>query len=103
MKIGVKLFITPVNPEDKPVSAYVNKNAGKKFPKYPTQAKKNQSFFCFIFFSDIIEIGNKNVLASKIRIAATWDELNNSVPSKACIPRFIRMKELPQINPRSKR
>ena len=57
----------------------------------------------FIFFSDIIEIGNKNVLASKIRIAATWDELNNSVPSKACIPRFIRMKELPQINPRSKR
>jgi hypothetical protein len=49
VKIGVKLFSIPVNPEEIPVSAYVNKKAGKKFPKNPTIARKINCLSDLIF------------------------------------------------------
>jgi hypothetical protein len=39
VKIGVKLFIIPANPDEIPVSAYVNKKAGIKLPQNPTIEK----------------------------------------------------------------
>ena len=42
-------------------------------------------------------MGNKTRNADAILIAATSKPLNNVVPSASKIPRFIRMKELPQI------
>ena len=50
VKTGVKLFSIPVYPEDNPCSAYVKRNAGKKFPNNPTPKIEKKNLKEVIFF-----------------------------------------------------
>ena len=97
VKIGVKLFNIPANPDETSVSAYVNKNAGIKLAVIPMM-KNNKNFFRFLIFLNAMMVnGNNAVEAIAIRSAATWVCVKIGVPSKAVIPLFIRMNELPQM------
>lgn len=70
-KIGVKLLSIPVYPDDRPVSAKVNKNAGKKFPHSPTMASGNRFFTSLRFLNDFSDQGKRARPAIVIRSAAT--------------------------------
>jgi len=97
VKIGVKLFNIPAKPEEIPVSAYVNRNAGKKLPQNPTIEKNNKSFRDCNFRTARIENGNKTLEAINMRNAPTCVDENIFPPSSVNIPFFIKIKELPQI------
>ena len=71
VKIGVKLFNIPAKPEEIPVSAQVNKKAGKKLPQNPTREKKIKSFRACNFRTARIENGNKTPEAINMRNAPT--------------------------------
>lgn len=96
VKIGVKLFNIPANPDDKPVSAYVNKKAGKKFPDKPTIPKSKNCLKVFILVIARIANGSKTLPAISILSAPTCESEKIAAPSLANIPFFIRMNELPQ-------
>jgi hypothetical protein len=101
VKIGVKLFIIPAKPEEIPVSAYVNRKAGKKLPQKPTIAKSNKSFFAFSLRKFTIDNGSKALEAINIRRAPTCAAEKMGDWSSENIPFFIRMKELPHMQARS--
>lgn len=60
-------------------------------------SKRKASFHDASLRSEKIPIGSKTVPAIVMRNAATWVSLNRGVPSRANMPRFIRINELPQM------
>ena len=96
-KIGVQLFSIPAYPDEIPVSAYVNKNAGKKLPQNPTIASFPK---VFQFLSNRIFLsanGKRASAAINILNAPTWTSLKIGIPSTVNMAFFINMNELPQI------
>ncbi len=96
---GVVEFSIPARPLGISVSAVANKNAGNAFPQIPT-ISRNQIFFVLssrMFFN---ASGKIKTAAKIIRSAPTWMPVNKSFPSGVNSPRFIKMKELPQIRAR---
>ena len=78
------------------VCAVANKNAGIAFPQRPTIRKNLTCPFLSIFTFRNAN-GAKKRPAIRMRIAPTWIPVKSSVPSGANRPRFIRIKELPQV------
>lgn len=90
---GVSEFNIPAKELLIPVSAFVNKKAGMKFPSTPIPTNPFQCFNIGILTCRNTK-GDKNKKAIRIRSAATSSLENTS------IPRFIKIKELPQIRAR---
>lgn len=78
--IGTDEFNIPTNELSNSVSAKVNKNAGKKFPKKP-EISNGPMVFLFIVLMFLRAKGSNTNPARDIRIAATWLELKTSIPS----------------------
>lgn len=98
--MGVQLFNIPVYPVEIPVSANVNKNAGRKFPSDPTM-ESFQMLFHVSFLKAFIVKGSRNNAAILMRKAATCVCVNIVSPEVVSMPSFIRMKLLPQIEERT--
>ena len=90
VKRGVREFSIPVSDDEMPVSAAAKRNAGIKFPNIPIPRNFNQSFLS-LFFMCLNENGSRNKNAIIILSEATCEDEN------ASSPRFISIKELPQI------
>jgi len=71
VKMGVVLFSIPAKPEVIPVSAYVNRNAGNKFPHSATITNENKSFLKFTFRMAKSPNGSRAMLAMSILSVAT--------------------------------
>ena len=97
---GVKLFNIPANPEEMPVSAYVKRNAGKKFPQNPTTVRGTRFFRCLSRWIFGSAKGSRASDAINIRSAPTCASLKMVDPSAANIPFFININELPQVSAR---
>src|SRR5574343_1189139 len=96
VKIGVKLLSMPAKPEDKPVSAYVNKKAGKKLPLNPTVPRSKNCLKVLIFRIARSANGKSTHPAISMRSAPTCLSEKIAEPSSANIPFFIKINELPQ-------
>jgi hypothetical protein len=76
------------------VWAFAKRNAGAPFPRMPASKSANQ-IFVLIFFSRLIAKGIRNTKLITMRNAPTSPLENTSNAF------FIRIKELPQVIPRS--
>ena len=100
-KIGVQLLSIPAYPDEMPVSAYVNKNDGMKFPQVPTMVSKINCLQLLSFLAALIANGRSDKAAIVILSPATCESENIGWPLLVNIPFFIRMKELPHMQART--